>query len=325
RHAVAPGVSLQPDPVLGRKAPGRARRHPAGPEQSRRRRLGVAEQGTLRAPRDAGAGPHRPYRVAWLRAADELGRGAPCGAGEAGHAGAVQMTRAARTRRARWAPLAALATPFCAGVAVDGWLRTYGPPIPDSVRLKAEAAADTIRSKPDASAAAFAPSRTVDSRIEEPKIGATTGSIAHRGLRVPIDGAVVETWKGGFAERRGGGSRGHEAGDILSPRNTPVHAVASGTIAKIFESKAGGHTVYQFDAEGRLCYYYAHLERYADALREGQAVSQGDVIGYVGTSGNAPANAPHLHFAVFELGPDKRRWQGTPIDPYVVFTKGVGG
>ena len=97
-------------------------------------------------------------------------------------------------------------------------------------------------------------------------------------------------------------------------------AVTNGTIAKIFESKAGGHTVYQFDADGRLCYYYAHLERYADGLHEGQAVTQGDVIGYVGTSGNAPANTPHLHFAVYQLDAEKRWWKGTPLDPYDVFT-----
>ena len=135
---------------------------------------------------------------------------------------------------------------------------------------------------------------------------------------MPIDGENIESLKGGFAETRGGG-RPHEAVDMLAPRNTPVHAVENGTIAKLFTSKAGGLTIYQFDPAGRLCYYYAHLERYADGLKDGQAVSQGDVIGYVGTSGNAPPNTPHLHFAVFELNADKRWWQGRPIDPYLVF------
>jgi murein DD-endopeptidase MepM/ murein hydrolase activator NlpD len=106
---------------------------------------------------------------------------------------------------------------------------------------------------------------------------------------------------------------------MLAPRNTPVHAVENGTIAKLFTSKAGGLTIYQFDPTGRLCYYYAHLERYADGLKDGQAVSQGDVIGYVGTTGNAPANTPHLHFAVFEMNADKHWWQGKPLDPYQVF------
>jgi murein DD-endopeptidase MepM/ murein hydrolase activator NlpD len=153
---------------------------------------------------------------------------------------------------------------------------------------------------------------------------ATTGNVPAGHLRVPIEGSDVESWKGGFDERRGGGSRGHEAVDILSPRNTPVHAVEAGTVAKIFESKAGGHTVYQFSPDGQLVYYYAHLEHYADGLHEGQPIVQGDVIGYVGTSGNAPPNTPHLHFAIFDMGHDKRWWQGHAIDPYLVFKKRLG-
>jgi peptidoglycan LD-endopeptidase LytH len=216
------------------------------------------------------------------------------------------MTRAARTRRARIWPLIAIVVAFFAGAAVDAWLRTYGPPLPASVRA-AQDAPGTDR----------APVVSSVARIVAP----TTGTIHHPDLRSPIDGADFASWKGEFDQRRDGGSRGHEAVDILSPRNTPVHAVADGTIAKIFESKAGGHTVYQFDADGRLCYYYAHLERYADGLHDGQTVSQGDVIGYVGTSGNAPANTPHLHFAVYQLDAEKRWWKGTPLDPYLVFSK----
>jgi murein DD-endopeptidase MepM/ murein hydrolase activator NlpD len=144
-------------------------------------------------------------------------------------------------------------------------------------------------------------------------------------LRLPIDNAAnLETFKGEFDEPRGGGDRPHEAVDMLAPRNTPVHAVEDGIIAKLFFSKAGGNTIYQFDPSSRVCYYYAHLERYADGLKDGQHVSRGDVIGYVGTSGNAPPNTPHLHFAVFELGDDRRWWQGRAIDPYLVFKKGLG-
>ena len=127
--------------------------------------------------------------------------------------------------------------------------------------------------------------------------------------------------KGAFEERRGGGSRRHEAVDILAPQGTPVRAVEDGTIAKLFLSKAGGITIYQFDTSERFTYYYAHLDRYAEGLREGQRLERGDVIGYVGTTGNAPRNTPHLHFAIFELTPQKRWWEGTPVDPYLVFRK----
>jgi murein DD-endopeptidase MepM/ murein hydrolase activator NlpD len=120
-----------------------------------------------------------------------------------------------------------------------------------------------------------------------------------------------------FSEVRSG-TRVHEALDILAPRNTPVKAVDDGTIARLFYSKAGGITVYQFDPSERFCYYYAHLERYADGLREGDRVRKGQVLGYVGTSGNAPRNTPHLHFAVFRLTAAKRWWEGTPIDPYLI-------
>lgn len=146
-------------------------------------------------------------------------------------------------------------------------------------------------------------------------------ALADKHLRLPLDSADVRAMKGQFNEKRGGGSRGHEAVDILAPRNTPVHAVEDGTIAKLFTSKQGGLTVYQFDPGGRFCYYYAHLERYAAGLHDGQRVERGDVIGYVGTSGNAPPNTPHLHFAIFELTPARHWWQGTAIDPWIAFRR----
>jgi len=205
-------------------------------------------------------------------------------------------------------PLALLAS-FAAGVLVDGWLRTHGPPKP----AQPPAGDAFIAAPPSVKAPAKAPSAAAP-----PAAVATTGDVPHGRLRMPIDGETIDALKGGFAERRNG-TRPHEAVDMLAPRNTPVHAVESGTIAKLFTSKAGGLTIYQFDSTGRLCYYYAHLERYADGLKDGQAISQGEVIGYVGTTGNAPANTPHLHFAVFELSTDKRWWQGKAVDPYEVF------
>ncbi len=137
-------------------------------------------------------------------------------------------------------------------------------------------------------------------------------------LHLPVAGVAVNDLHSSFDQRRGA-SRLHEAMDILAPRNTPVFAVDDGCVARLFESQAGGLTIYQFDPTLTYTYYYAHLERYADDVEEGDPVRRGQVIGYVGTSGNAPPGTPHLHFAIFILGSEKRWWQGTPIDPYDVW------
>jgi peptidoglycan LD-endopeptidase LytH len=139
--------------------------------------------------------------------------------------------------------------------------------------------------------------------------GGETGPI------VPVSGVEASSLQSNFDEMRGGGSRRHEALDILAPRGTPVVAAVDGRVAKLFTSAAGGLTIYQFDPEERFCYYYAHLDAYAPDLNEGETVQRGQIIGYVGTSGNAPPDTPHLHFAVFRLGPDKKWWEGEPIDP----------
>ena len=146
--------------------------------------------------------------------------------------------------------------------------------------------------------------------------------LRRRKLRMPLEGIVVEAMQGEFAQRRDRGSRPHEAVDLMAPKSTPVRAVEEGRIAKLFNSKAGGITIYQFDPTERFCYYYAHLSQYAEHLTEGQHVSAGDVIGYVGSTGNASPGAPHLHFAIFQLTSDRHWWEGTPIDPYLVYGPG---
>jgi murein DD-endopeptidase MepM/ murein hydrolase activator NlpD len=138
-----------------------------------------------------------------------------------------------------------------------------------------------------------------------------------RDLLIPVEGVKPEQLSRTFTQPRSGG-RAHEAIDILAPMNTPVMAVEDGSVARLFYSQAGGITIYQFDPTERFCYYYAHLSRYAEGLREGQHVSKGQVIGYVGVSGNAPKNTPHLHFAIFQLTDAKRWWEGSPLDPYDV-------
>ena len=139
--------------------------------------------------------------------------------------------------------------------------------------------------------------------------------LAGRRLMVPVAGVEPEKLVRSYHDTRSG-SREHEAIDILAPTGTPVVAVEDGTIAKLFTSKAGGITIYQFDPAKEFSYYYAHLDRYADGLKEGAQVHRGQVLGYVGVSGNAPKNTPHLHFAVYRLTAEKRWWEGTPIDPY---------
>ena len=152
----------------------------------------------------------------------------------------------------------------------------------------------------------------------EPVIGAPpSDELEDRHLLVPVEGVKPGQLTRTFSDRRGTG-RTHEAIDILAPMNTPVLAVEGGTVARLFFSKAGGITVYQFDPGERFCYYYAHLDHYAEGLREGQQLKKGQVIGYVGVSGNAPRNTPHLHFAIFRLSEAKRWWEGTPLDPYDV-------
>jgi murein DD-endopeptidase MepM/ murein hydrolase activator NlpD len=136
-----------------------------------------------------------------------------------------------------------------------------------------------------------------------------------RRLTIPVAGVPADKLVRSYHDSRSG-QREHEAIDILAPRNTPVVAVEDGTVAKLFTSKAGGLTLYQFDPGQQYSYYYAHLERYADGIKEGDEVRRGQVVGYVGTSGNAPKDTPHLHFAVYRLTAEKHWWQGTPIDPY---------
>jgi murein DD-endopeptidase MepM/ murein hydrolase activator NlpD len=135
-------------------------------------------------------------------------------------------------------------------------------------------------------------------------------------LLLPVQGIKPAQLHDTFNEARGGGTRPHEALDIMAPRGTPVLAASDGTVEKLFNSVPGGLTIYEFDRDRTRAYYYAHLDRYAEGLVEGQALRRGDVIGYVGSTGNASEDAPHLHFAIFVLGPEKHWWQGTPIDPY---------
>lgn len=139
-------------------------------------------------------------------------------------------------------------------------------------------------------------------------------------LLLPVAGVKASDLSDTFNDKRGS-DRIHEALDIMAARGTPVLATSDGRVEKLFASKQGGLTLYQFDPTRTFAYYYAHLDRYAPGLAEGESVQRGEVIGYVGSTGNADPSAPHLHFAIFLLGPEKRWWEGTPINPYPLLTR----
>ena len=146
--------------------------------------------------------------------------------------------------------------------------------------------------------------------------------LASRNLLFPVQGASPAALRDNFDEARPNGGP-HQALDIMAPRGSLVVAVDGGRVAKLFNSKAGGITLYQFDRDEKYAYYYAHLDRYADGLREGDAITQGTVIGYVGTTGNAPPGTPHLHFSVEVLPPTKEWWKGEPVNPYPLLVEAV--
>jgi murein DD-endopeptidase MepM/ murein hydrolase activator NlpD len=140
--------------------------------------------------------------------------------------------------------------------------------------------------------------------------------LAIRGLEIPVRGVQAKSIQDTFNESRGG--HPHQATDIIAPRGAAVVAVEDGSIKKLFTSRWGGLTIYQFDPSGNYCYYYAHLDRYREGIKEGLAVRRGDTIAYVGSTGDADTATPHLHFAIFKLGPEKNWWQGTAINPYPI-------
>ncbi|MBU6453163.1 MAG: M23 family metallopeptidase [Cyanobacteria bacterium REEB67] len=146
---------------------------------------------------------------------------------------------------------------------------------------------------------------------------AAAQELRQKNLILPIQGVDPESLKTSFAERRG--TSLHHAVDIAAARNTPVLAAGDGKIARLWLSKYGGNTIYEIDPSGKYAYYYAHLEHYAEGLKEGDKVKQGQVIGFVGTSGDAPPNCPHLHFAFSLLSTPGVWWPGGWVDPYLVF------
>ena len=165
------------------------------------------------------------------------------------------------------------------------------------------------------------PAAAVPPGAAPPLLARPADDLAERDLLVPVQGVPRTGLQDTYDDARGQG-RVHNAIDIMATRGTPVLAVEAGRIAKLFTSKLGGLTIYQYDPTETYCYYYAHLDRYAPGLKEGDQVSRGQVIAYVGSTGDASPDAPHLHFEITRLHADKKWWQGDSINPYPILREG---
>jgi len=227
----------------------------------------------------------------------------------------------ARERKSWRVPLAGLAG-FALGAATvllvvwlyGGAMRTAPPaeaPAPGSTAPSTTAPAPEPR--PGTPPVAATPPATTP----PPLLARPPADLLQRDLLVPVQGVPRTGLQDTFDDARSQG-RVHNAIDIMSPRGTPVMATEAGRIVRLFTSNLGGLTIYQYDPTVTYCYYYAHLDHYAPGLKEGDQVAKGQVIGYVGSTGDASPDAPHLHFEITRLHPDKHWWQGDPINPYPV-------
>jgi murein DD-endopeptidase MepM/ murein hydrolase activator NlpD len=198
-------------------------------------------------------------------------------------------------------------------LSAAGMARGYGTPTaaPVAMPVSASPAATSTTSANVAATPPVPPSGTETVTNDDLALLA-------REIAMPLDGVDPTSLHSNFAERRGGGTRQHEALDMMAPRRTPVKSAADGRVLKLFTSVAGGLMVYAADSSERFVLMYAHLDGYAPAMRDGAPLTRGEVIGYVGSTGNALASAPHLHFAISRSADVKRWSKGKPIDPLPV-------
>ena len=176
------------------------------------------------------------------------------------------------------------------------------------------------RPAPSATASATAPLAPtpahvgpLDARVDADDLDA----LWQRQLMVPVEGIPRGTIRDNFTAKRAVGI--HGALDILAPRYSAVVASDDLVIGRMFSGPVGGIVIYASDPEQRFVYYYAHLERYRKGLAVGDRVAKGSVIGYVGTTGNAPPDTPHLHFQVMKRGVGRAWWDGPAINPFSFF------
>ncbi len=184
------------------------------------------------------------------------------------------------------------------------------------------AASPAQEAQPSPSAAPWPPFNSTPQASPTPAApaGADAAGAGGAGLVIPVAGVRPEQLQDTYTQSRSEG-RTHNAIDIMAPRNTPVVAAADGTVIKLFQSERGGITLYQLGTDNRTVYYYAHLERYADGLAENRFVRRGELLGYVGDSGNAGRDNCHLHFSIWLVTDPKRFWDGENLNPYPLLTK----
>lgn len=184
------------------------------------------------------------------------------------------------------------------------------PPLPDSARLPAhvEGPEDSTGIPLDSGAAAVVHASDIEALRAQAPV-------------VPVAGVTAKDLVDSFTDRRGS-ARQHNALDIMAARNTPAIAATAGTVLRLHNSVAGGLSIYLKDRTSRFILMYGHLDSYRPGLAEGASVKRGEIIGFVGTTGNANPNAPHLHFQVMRSDDPKSWWRGTPINPFLIYRLG---
>ena len=164
---------------------------------------------------------------------------------------------------------------------------------------------------------AVADKTVIDPAGPAPPVAVGTVTVGPAGLAIPVAGVKSRELVDTYSQARAGGTRVHDAIDIMAPTGTPVVAAAPGRVEKLFFSNGGGGiSAYIRSDDSLWSYYYAHLSAYAPGLHEGQHLLRGAPVGYVGFTGNANPAGPHLHFAINRMAPGEKWYQGTPINPY---------
>lgn len=174
-------------------------------------------------------------------------------------------------------------------------------------------------SGPSAAISSRRPSLVTAAKVPSPRIAAAIEKLRDRDLVIPVAGADPSRIGDTFADGRDGGERQHNAVDIFAPRNTPIVSVDDGVILRMSTNSLGGITIYTTDRDRDFVYYYAHLDHYQTDMVVGRSIRKGDTLGFVGTTGNAPRDVPHLHFQIMLWPDDGKWWSGEPVNPYPVF------